>query len=318
MYQVNRSIKIVGTGSAVPDRVVPNAELVERGHSNDIWIRENLGIAERRIAAPGQFTSDLAAEAARRAMEDAGIAPDDVDAIIVATATPDRSAPSTACIVQHKLGITNRCPAFDLSAVCSGFLYALSVGSQFIQSGIYTNVLVIGADTFSRITDWDRRDCVFFGDGAGAVVLKRVKTEDGFFCFELFADGSGQDNFTVHPGDTTFTMNPKAVYETGTTVLPATLKDILSRHQLQPMDISHLIPHQPSVRVLRKTAESLGIPIERVCMNMDRYANTAGATVPLLLDEAVRSGRIKDGDLVAFAAVGSGWTWGAALYRWRA
>jgi 3-oxoacyl-[acyl-carrier-protein] synthase-3 len=194
----------------------------------------------------------------------------------------------------------------------------MSVGSQFIQSGIFTNVLVIGADTFSRITDWDRRDCVFFGDGAGAVVLQRTKTDDGFFCFELFADGSGQDHFTVYPGDATFTMNSKAVYETGTTVLPTALKDILGRHKLQPMDISHLIPHQPSVRVLRKTAESLGIPFERVCMNMDRYANTAGATVPLLLDETVRSGRIKEGDLVAFAAVGSGWTWGAALYRWRA
>jgi 3-oxoacyl-[acyl-carrier-protein] synthase-3 len=260
----------------------------------------------------------LAVEAGRRALESANVAPDDLDLIIVATATPDRSAPSTACIVQQKLGITNLCPAFDLSAVCSGFLYAMSVGSQFIQSGIFTNVLVIGADTFSRITDWDRRDCVFFGDGAGAVVLQRTKTDDGFFCFELFADGSGQDHFTVYPGDATFTMNSKAVYETGTTVLPAALKDILSRHKLQPMDISHLIPHQPSVRVLRKTAEILGIPIERVCMNMDRYANTAGATVPLLLDETVRSGRIKEGDLVAFAAVGSGWTWGAALYRWRA
>ncbi len=318
MYQVNRSIRIAGTGSAVPDRIVPNSELVGRAHSSDAWVRENLGIHERRIAAPGQFTSDLAAEAGRRALESAGVRPEDVDVIIVATATPDRSAPSTACIVQHKLGITNHCPAFDLSAVCSGFLYGMSVGSQFIQSGIYKNVLVIGADTFSRITDYHRRDCVFFGDGAGAVVLQRTQVEDGFFCFELFADGSGQDHFTVFPGDFAFTMNPRAVYDTGTTVLPETIRDLLSRHQLKPMDIDHLIPHQPSVRVLRKTAESLGIPLERVCMNMERYANTAGATVPLLLDETVRSGRIKEGDLVAFAAVGSGWTWGAALYRWRA
>jgi 3-oxoacyl-[acyl-carrier-protein] synthase-3 len=318
MHQVNRSIRIAGTGSAVPSRVIPNAELVERAHSDDAWIRENLGILERRAVAPGQFTSDLATEAARQAMASAGIGKDEVDVIIVATATPDRAAPSTACIVQHKLGITNHCPAFDLSAVCSGFLYGMSVGSQFIQSGIYTNVLVIGADTFSRITDYDRRDCVFFGDGAGAVVLQRTAGHDGFFCFELFADGSGQDHFTVFPGDPAFTMNAKAVYQTGTTVLPETLKNLLSRHDLTPMDIAHLIPHQPSVRVLRKTAESLGIPVERVCMNMDRYANTAGATVPLLLDETARSGRIKDGDLVAFAAVGSGWTWGAALYRWRA
>lgn len=317
MHQVNRSIRIAGTGSAVPDRIVTNAELVTRVQSSEAWVRENLGILERRVVAPDQYTSDLAALAGRRALERAGLHPDEVDVIIVATATPDRSAPSTACIVQHKLGIGNRCPAFDLSAVCSGFLYAMSVGSQFIQSGIYTNVLVIGADTFSRITDWNRRDCVFFGDGAGAVVLQRTPTEEGFFCFELFADGRGQDHFTVHPGDSAFTMNGKAVYETGTTVLPETLRDLLTRHQLRPQDIDHLVPHQPSIRVLRKTAETLGIPLDRIRMNMDRYANTAGATIPLLLDETVASGLIRSGDLVAFAAVGSGWTWGAALYRWQ-
>lgn len=318
MYQVNRSIRIAGTGSAVPEKRVPNSELVVRCHSNDEWVRDNLGILERRIAGPEELTSDLAAEAGRRALESAGLTPDQLNLIIVATATPDRRAPSTACIVQRKLGITNHCPAFDLSAVCSGFLYGMSVGSQFIQSGIYSNVLVIGADTFSRITDWDRRDCVFFGDGAGAVVLQSTVTDDGFFCFELCADGSGQDCFTVFPGDRAFTMDPKAVYETGTTVLPSTLRNILRRNQLEPVDIDHLIPHQPSMRVLCKTAESLGIPIERVHMNMDRYANTAGATISLLLDQTVRMGCIKEGDLVAFAAVGAGWTWGAALYRWGA
>lgn len=317
MHQVNRSIRIAGTGSAVPDRIVANAELVGRVQSSDAWVRENLGILERRVVGPDQYTSDLAALAGRRALERAGLHPDEVDVIIVATATPDRSAPSTACIVQYKLGIRNRCPAFDLSAVCSGFLYAMSVGSQFIQSGIYSNVLVIGADTFSRITDWGRRDCVFFGDGAGAVVLQRTLTDQGFFCFELFADGRGQDHFTVYPGDDAFTMNGKAVYETGTTVLPETLRDLLGRHQLRPGDIDHLIPHQPSIRVLRKTGEMLGIPLERIHTNMDRYANTAGATIPLLLDETVDSGQIRPGDLVAFAAVGSGWTWGAALYRWQ-
>jgi len=251
------------------------------------------------------------------AIEDAGLRPDDIDLIIVATATRDRNAPSTACLVQHKLGITNRCPALNLSTVCSGFLYAMSVGSQFIQSGIYRNVLVIGADTFSTITDWDRRDCVFFGDGAGAVVLQRTNDEKGFFCFELYADGSGQDNFTVFPGDAFFTMNGRAVYETGTRVLPETVRSILERYHLAPSDISVLIPHQPSVRVLKRTAEILDIPIERVKMNMSRYANTAGATIPLLLDETLRSGGIASGDLVVFAAVGAGWTWGAALYCWR-
>src|ERR1035438_8830154 len=211
MHQVNLCIRIAGTGSCVPDRVVPNAELVERAGTRESWVVENLGIHERRVIGVGEFSSDLGTKAGRRALDAAGLSPNDLDVIIVATATPDRGSPSTACIVQHKLGVTNGCPAFDLNAVCSGFLYAMSVGSQFIQSGIYKNVLVIGADTFSRITDWDRRDCVFFGDGAGAVVLQRTNSQDGFFCFELFADGRGQDNFTVYPGHQHFTMNGKAV-----------------------------------------------------------------------------------------------------------
>ncbi|WP_257313845.1 3-oxoacyl-ACP synthase III family protein [Geothrix fuzhouensis] len=317
MHQVNSCIRIAGTGSCVPDRVVSNAELVARAGTQESWVVENLGIRERRVIGPGEFCSDLGTKAARRALEAAGLGPNDLDVIIVATATPDRGSPSTACIVQHKLGVTNGCPAFDLNAVCSGFLYAMSVGSQFIQSGIYRNVLVIGADTFSRITNWDRRDCVFFGDGAGAVILQRTEVEDGFFCFELSADGRGQDNFTVYPGHPHFTMNGRAVYETATTVLPQTIQGLLAKHGLSVADVSHLIPHQPSVRVLRRTAEVLGLPAERVAMNMDRYANTAGATIPILLDETVRGGRIQSGNLVVFAAVGSGWTWGAALYRWQ-
>jgi 3-oxoacyl-[acyl-carrier-protein] synthase III len=317
MYQVNRSICIAGTGSYAPTNVVTNTELTKRVATTEQWILENLGIRERRVVSEGQQTSDLATKAALNALESAGLQPNDIDLIVVATATPDRKAPSTACLVQHKLNVTNGCPAFDLHAVCSGFLYAMSVGSQFIQSGIYKNVLVIGADAFSTITDWGRRDCVFFGDGAGAVVLQRTQDDAGFFSFELYADGRGQDHFTVFPQDKYFTMNGKAVYETATTVLPQAISSLLSRHSLSPKDISILIPHQPSVRVLRKTAEILDIPIDRVCMNMDRYANTAGATVALLLDETVRRGAIRAGDLVAFAAVGSGWTWGAALYRWR-
>ncbi|MBK8793351.1 MAG: ketoacyl-ACP synthase III [Holophaga sp.] len=317
MHQVNSSTRIAGTGSCVPERVVPNSEIVFQAGTQEAWVVENLGIRERRVVEPGQYSSDLAVVAARRAIESAGLKPQDVDAIILATATPDRSSPSTACIVQHKLGITQGCPAFDLNAVCSGFLYGMSVGSQFIQGGVFRNVLVIGADTFSRITDWTRRDCVFFGDGAGAVMLQRTEDDDGFFCFELNADGRGQDSFTVHSGEEYFTMNGSAVYQTATTVLPQSILQLLSRHQLSVSDISVLVPHQPSIRVLRRTAEILGLPLERVCMNMDRYANTAGATIPLLLDETVRTGRIHSGDLVAFAAVGSGWTWGAALYRWR-
>ena len=317
MHQVNTSIRIAGTGSCTPQRIVSNAELVRTAGGSERWIEENLGIKERRVVAPGEYTSDLAAEAARQALAAAHIHPHEVDLVLVATATPDRASPSTACLVQHKLGMTHGCPAFDLSAVCSGFLYALSVGSQFIQSGIYRNVLVIGADTFSGITDWTRRDCVFFGDGAGAVVLQRTEGDDGFFCFELGADGRGQDHFTVFPGDAFFSMNGKAVYETATSVLPRAILNLLARHHLTVADIALLIPHQPSLRVLRRTAEVLGLPLDRVGMNMDRYANTAGATIPLLFDEIVRSGRLQPDDLLVFAAVGSGWTWGAALYRWQ-
>jgi len=318
MYHVNRSIRIAGTGSSTPTRIVSNSEILTYGvNTTEEWIENNLGIKKRHIVDNDEWTSDLAVKASINALNSAALHPNDIDLIILATATPDRKAPSTSCIVQHKLGITNQCPAFDIHAVCSGFLYAMIVGSQFIQSGIYKNVLVIGADTFSRITDWNRRDCVFFGDGAGAIILQRTQKDDGFFCFELFADGNGQDNFTVFQGDQHFTMNAKAVYETATNVLPQTLLTLLSRHGLTAQDIDILIPHQPSIRVLRKTAEILNIPIEKVQMNMNGYANTAGASVPLLLDETVRTGLISSGDLVAFAAVGAGWTWGSALYRWR-
>jgi 3-oxoacyl-[acyl-carrier-protein] synthase-3 len=246
----------------------------------------------------------------------AGIEKDAVDLIIVATATPDRVAPSTACLAQFKMGITNGCPAFDLAAVCSGFLYAMTVGCQFIRTGMYRNVLIIGADTFSRITDWSRRDCVFFGDGAGAVVLQAVQHHEGLFSSVLYADGRGHEGFTVPPGEKYFTMNARAVYETGSTVLTAAIREVVEKNGLQLSDVTAFVPHQPSTRLLRRTAELLGVPFDRFHTNMSRYANTSGATIPLLLDEVHRGGHLKPGDLVVFAAVGSGWTWGASLYRW--
>lgn len=316
MLYTNRNVRIVGTGSFAPERIVTNEELCTRVDTSSEWIFENLGIRERRVAADGQFTSDLAYEAAKRAIDDAGLVPNQIDLIIVATATADRQAPSTACIVQEKLGITNRCPAFDISAVCSGFLYAMTIASQFVQNGMYNNVVVIGADTFSRITDWSRRDCVFFGDGAGAAVLQGTDSRDCLFSSVLYADGRGQDNFTVHPGDDYFTMNGRAVYETGTNVLPSAIRTVIEANQLSLADVSVVIPHQPSIRILRDTSRLLGLPFEKFRTNMDRYANTSGATIPLLLDEVRRDGGLRHGDLVVFAAVGSGWTWGAAICRW--
>jgi 3-oxoacyl-[acyl-carrier-protein] synthase-3 len=308
-------VRIASTGSYLPARRLTNAEIVASGVDTTCsWIEENLGVEERRIADDGELTSDLATAAGLAAIRNARIEPNDIDAVIVATATPDRMNPSTACIAQAKMGIRNRGPAFDISAVCSGFLYAMVVGGQFVNNGVYDRVLVIGADTFSKITDWTRRDCVFFGDGAGAVVLER--TAAGFFSSLLRADGAGADNFTVHRGHQHYTMNARAVYETATTALPEAIDDLLRLHGRDISEVKAIIPHQPSARVLRKTAEALGATNGALRTNLRHHANTAGATVPLLLDQVNAAGGLQPNDLVLFAAVGAGWTWGAALYEW--
>lgn len=329
MKQLVRNAKIIGTGSYLPEKVITNQYLETIIETNDKWIQENLGIKERRIAADNECTSDMASRAALKAIENAGLTKDDIDLIIVATATPDRLAPSTAAIVQDKIQAYNAV-AFDISAVCSGFLYGMSVASQFIAAGVYDNVMVIGADAFSKITDWKRRDAVFFGDGAGAAVFSHGNVNEGFLAFRLYTDGRGKWNYTIPAGGSEmpathetvdnglhyFQMNGKAVYETGTKVLPIAINQVLSDTGLSIDDIDFLIPHQPSIKILKKTAEIIGIPWEKVMTNMDRYANTSGGTIPILLDEVNRAGRIKKGDHILFAAVGSGWTYGAAIIKW--
>lgn len=329
MKQLVRNVKIVSTGSYAPSTIYTNQYLETIADTTAKWIEDNLGIKERHIAGINESTSDLAYEAGKSAIHSAGLSVDDIDLIIVATATPDRMAPSTAAIVQDKLKAYNAV-AFDISAVCSGFLYGLSVGSQFIASGVYDNVLLIGADTFSKITDWTRRDCVFFGDGAGAAILSSGNINEGFMAFRLYTDGRGKYNFTIPAGGSEnpashetikngmhyFSMNGKAVYETGTKVLPEAIFQVLKDTGLSIDDIDYLIPHQPSIRLLKKTAEIIGMPFEKVMTNMDKYANTSGATIPLLLDEVNKSGKLKRGDNVLFAAVGSGWTYGAAILKW--
>ncbi len=329
MKQTIRNVKIVGTGSHTPDRILTNAELAKTLNTTDEWIFENLGIRERRIVDINECTSDLACKAALRAIENAGLVPDDIDLIIVATATPDRLAPSTACIVQDKIKAYNAV-AFDIGAVCSGFLYGMSVASQFIASGVYERVLVIGADTFSKITDWSRRDAVFFGDGSGAAVLTHAEDKEGFLAFRLYSDGRGKWNFTIPGGgsenpatnDTVgdglhfFQMNARAVYETGTTVLPKAISQVLKDCNLMIDSVDYFVPHQPSLKLLKKTAELIGLPESKLMTNMIKYANTSGGTIPILLDEINRTGKLKKGNLILFAAVGSGWTYGAALLRW--
>lgn len=329
MKQLVRNVKIIGTGSFVPEKIYTNEYLETIIDTNSNWIEKNLGIKERHIASKDEATSDLAYKAGLAAVENSGLEIEDIDLIIVATSTPDRLAPSTAAIVQDKMKAYNAV-AFDLAAVCSGFLYAMSVGSQFIASGVYDNILLIGADTFSKITDWSRRDAVFFGDGAGAAILSHGNVNEGFMAFRLYTDGRGKFNFTipaggseipsthdsVEKGEHFFQMNGGAVFETATKALPQAITQVLTDTGLTVDDIDFLIPHQPSIRILQKTAEMLGLPWEKVMTNMDKYANTSGGTIPILLDEVNRSGKLKKGDAVLFAAVGSGWTYGASILKW--
>jgi len=321
------NVYIRGTGSYAPDNVVHNDSFDSVG-SSDKWIYENLGIRERRIST-GQTTSDLGAAAGRRAIEHAKLTPLDIDLIIVATATPDRPCPSCASFVQEKLEAWNAA-AFDIAAVCSGALFSMATAAQFVRSGMYQHVLVIGADTFSNITDWNRRDAVFFGDGAGAMVLSRSTGDNGFIDFLLHTDGRGKEGFTVPAGGSEqpasiqtvndkrhfFQMDGRAVFEQAVDVVPRCIEEILARNHADIDDVTCLLPHQAGIRVLREIARRIRLPFDRVKTNMDRYANTSGGTIPIVLDEANRRGDFAAGDLVLFAAVGAGWTWGAGLYRW--
>lgn len=329
MKQLVRNVKIIGTGSYVPEKIYTNKYLETLIPTNSKWIEENLGIKERRIASKQQATSDLAVLSGIEAIMSSGLKVDDIDLIIVATTTPDRIAPSTAAIVQDKLQAYNAV-AFDIAAVCSGFLYGMSIASQFIAAGVYENVLIIGADIFSRITDWSRRDAVFFGDGAGAAVLSAGNVNEGFLANRLYTDGRGKWNFTVPAGGSEkpsnmetinnkshyFQMNGRAVYETATKVLPKAINQVLADTGLSINDIDFMIPHQPSKNILKKTAEIIGLPWRKVMTNLEKYANTSGGTIPILLDEVNKAGRLKKGDIVLFAAVGSGWTYGAAILKW--
>lgn len=317
---------IKGTGSYVPPKILKN-DFFEAVGSSDEWIFKNLGIRERRIAV-GEVTSDLAYKAGLKALDGTDVKPENIDLIIVATSTPDRQAPSTACFVQEKMGAF-QAVAFDISAVCSGGLYGIAIACQFVQTGMYKNVLVIGADTFSTITDWERKDSVFFGDGAGAILLSATTEDKGFMDFKLHADGRGKYHFNIPAGGSElpasaetlknkqhfFQMNGKEVYSTATRVLPECIEEILEANHLTADNVDWVIPHQPSVRILQETAKKVNIPFEKVMTNMDKYANTSGGTIPIVLDETYKSGKIQPGNLLLFAAVGSGWTWGTALYK---
>ena len=312
--------RIAGTGSFLPSAPVTNDELAKRVDTSDEWIRTRTGIRQRHLAAPGQTASDLALEASRNAIAAAGIDAGDIDLIIVATSTPDFVFPSTACLLQAKLGVKG-CPAFDLQAVCSGFVYALATADKFIRSGQHRCALVVGAEVFSRILDWnDRGTCVLFGDGAGAVIL-RADSKPGIMGTILHADGShagilsvpGQvcgGNVTGHPF---LKMDGPAVFKFAVRVLDEVAREVLEMCNVQVSDLDWLIPHQANVRILEATAKRLGIEPEKVVVTVDIHGNTSAASVPLALDVAVRDGRVKRGDKVMLQGVGGGFTWGAVL-----
>ena len=312
--------RIVGTGSYLPARVVTNDEFARRLDTSDAWIRERTGIAERRIADESQASSDLALEASRAALAAAQLAPGDIDLIIVATSTPDYVFPSTACLLQAKLGIKG-CPAFDVQAVCSGFVYALATADRFIRSGMNRRALVVGTEVFSRIMDWnDRATCVLFGDGAGAVVLAAGDTP-GIHASVLHADGSYADILSVPgnlcggriTGSPYLQMQGHQVFKLAVRVLDEVARETLKASDMGIADVDWLIPHQANVRILEATARKLGIARERVVVTVDKHGNTSAASIPLALDEYVRAGKIRPGQRVLMEGVGGGFTWGAAL-----
>ena len=316
--------RFAGVGACLPERVVGNDELAVRVDTSDEWIRARTGIRRRHIAAEGEKTSDLALRAADRALSAAGMSAAGIDLIVLATATPDRTFPSTATAVQAGLGMT-RGAAFDVQAVCSGFIYALSVADNFIRAGQAGSALVIGAETFSRILDWsDRTTCVLFGDGAGAVVLRSCGGDDPrrILSTHLHSDGRHSELLYVDGGPSStgtvghLRMEGREVFRHAVTNLSAVVEEALEANGLGPGDISWIVPHQANRRILDATARRLGLGMDRVIVTVDRHANTSAASVPLALEAGVSDGRISPGDLLLFEAMGGGFTWGAALARW--
>ena len=314
---------IAGVGSALPARLVTNAELAQTVDTSDEWIVERTGIRQRYFAGEGETTTSLATDACRRALEHGGLEPQDVDLIVLATATPDQTFPASATVVQANLGILD-CVAFDVAAVCSGFLYALSVAESMIRGGTAHTALVVGSETFSRILDFeDRATCVLFGDGAGAIVLRGEEADDrGVLATQLHSDGRYNDLLYVDGGPSTtgtvgkLRMKGREVFRHAVVNLAQVLADTVRKAGHEPSEIDWVVPHQANARIIEATAKKLGLPSERVVLTVDQHANTSAASVPLALDAAIKDGRIKRGDLLLLEAMGGGFTWGAAAIRY--
>lgn len=325
-----RGSTIAGIGHYLPERILTNAEIEALVETSDEWIVTRTGIRERRIAAPEQASSDLGLEAAREAMADAGVGPDDLDLIIVGTATPDMLFPATACILQDRLG-AKRAGAFDLSAACSSWVYGIAVAHGYVSSGMAETVLVVGAETLSKITNWkDRSTCVLFGDSAGAAVIRPCEPGQGFLSFYLGADGAGGPLIslpgggsrypasyeTIERGDHYLQMNGREVYKFAVRLIPKAIEEAASRAGVRLEDVDWFIPHQANIRIIDAAAERLGQPREKFFINVERFGNTSSASVPVALYEAVRGGKIRQGDLTVMVAFGGGLTWASTALRW--
>jgi 3-oxoacyl-[acyl-carrier-protein] synthase-3 len=321
--------RILGVGSYGPDQVVDNNKLSETVDTSDDWIRTRTGILERRYASPNQTTSDLALEAARQAMKNAGVLPEEIDLVLVATITPDMAFPSTACILQHKLGL-NKIACFDLEAACSGFLYALDVADAMISSGRYRKALVIGAEKMSSIMDWeDRTTCVLFGDGAGAAVLSNEGIGPELLGFYCGADGSNPSLLCQPAGGSAFPattetvndrkhflkMNGREIFKSAVRVMESSCRELLSKHSLTLGDIDHIIPHQANMRIVESLSQRLEVPMDKFFCNLDRFGNTSAASIPLALSEAISTNKIKPNQLCLLVAFGAGLTWSSTLLR---
>ncbi len=313
--------RIAGTGSYLPEKILTNADLEKMVETSDDWIVARTGIKERHIVAENEFSSDLAAKAAIQAMTAAGVSAQDIDLIIVATTTPDRVFPSTACLLQNKLGIAG-CPAFDVQAVCSGFVYALTTADQFVKNGAAKCALIVGTETMSRITDWtDRSNCILWGDGAGAVILV-ASEEAGLISSHLHADGSYAELLSVtgsignHSCKPTIQMEGNAVFKMAVNTLDAIVDETLGANGMEKAHVDWLVPHQANIRIIQATAKKLGMSMDQVVVTVDRHGNTSAASIPLALDVAVRDGRINRGETVLMEAFGGGFTWGSVLLKY--
>lgn len=321
---------IIGTGSYVPEKVITNFDMEKIVETSDEWIQTRTGIKERRVVAEGQFTSDMAAEAAKRAIEDAKLDKEDIDVIVLATMSPDYPTPATACVVQAKLGC-DEIPAFDVSAACSGFIYGLSIAYGFVNSGLYKNVLVIGAEAMSRVLDWtDRSTCVLFGDGAGAAVVSRVDEGSGIKGFELGSKGEGARHLiipaggsvkpstqeTVASGEEFIKMEGSDVFKFAVRKMPEISEKLVGDLGMSMDEIDLMVPHQANMRIIDAASKKINIDKEKIIINLDRYGNMSAASIAVALDEAAKSGRLKKGDKALLVGFGGGLTWGACVLEW--